>query len=248
MGERIVATDRTSVYPEKLQKLPSVGYRNSIKAEGVLSTGAGLILAEEDHLGADVATQLKATGIEFHSYKNVFSPESTKALIRDIAAVLGKEEKAKELISVVDADMKRVNLLLKGAASRPKVLFVYARGQGALSVGGRKSFAESIIHLAGGQLATPAFEGFKPLTPEALLSSDPDYILFFDSGLQSLGGIDGVLAIPGVNQTKAGKNRNILAMDGLYLSGFGPRLGKAVYDLARLIHPELETNPLTGKK
>src|SRR5690349_14218259 len=92
IGDQIVATDRTSVYPETLQQLPSVGYRTSIKAEGVLSTGTDLILAEEEHISADVATQLRTTGVAFHTYKNEFSPESTKILIQNIAAVVGKEE------------------------------------------------------------------------------------------------------------------------------------------------------------
>jgi iron complex transport system substrate-binding protein len=244
-GEEIVATDRTSVYPEKLQLLASVGYRNSIKAEGVLSTGADLILAEEEHVSADVATQLKAAGLDYYQYKNEFSPESTKAIIRNIAAILGKEEKGKELIATLDEDLQQVSELLKAATNRPKVLFVYARGQGTLSVCGRKSFAESMITLAGGQLATPEFEGFKPLTPEALISSNPDYILFFDSGLESLGGIEGVMALKGVTETKAGKNKNIIAMEGLYLSGFGPRVGKAVQDLSKLIHPELQASNLS---
>lgn len=69
MAEQIVATDRTSVYPESLQQLPSVGYRTSIKAEGVLATGAELILAEADYLNADVATQLQAAGVGFHAIK-----------------------------------------------------------------------------------------------------------------------------------------------------------------------------------
>lgn len=62
---------------------------------------------------------------------------------------------------------------------------------------------------------------------------NPDYLLFFESGLQSLGGLEGVRQIRGIEETNALKNNGILAFDGLYLSGFGPRVGKAALELAK---------------
>ena len=59
----------------------------------------------------------------------------------------------------------------------------------------------------------------------------PFVILLFDTGLQSLGGIDGLLKIEGISATNAGKNQKIITMDGQLLSGFGPRLGEAVVEL-----------------
>jgi len=47
-----------------------------------------------------------------------------------------------------------------------------------------------------------------------------------------------VLSMPGVNQTPAGRNRRIVAVDDLLLLGFGPRTGQGVMELARLLHPE----------
>lgn len=168
-------------------------------------------------------------------------------MIREIGAIVHREQQAKTIIQTLEEDVQKVEQLLKKATGKPKVMFVYARGQGTISVCGKESFAENIIALAGGELATPEITGYKPLTPEAVVASNPEYILFFDSGLESLGGLEGALAIQGVRETKAGKNSHIIAMDGLYVSGFGPRIGKAAYDLALLIHPELRANNLTHK-
>jgi ABC-type hemin transport system substrate-binding protein len=41
-----------------------------------------------------------------------------------------------------------------------------------------------------------------------------------------------LLKVQGVEQTNAGKNKKIIAMDGQLLTGFGPRLGKAMIELA----------------
>ncbi|HTN17434.1 MAG TPA: ABC transporter substrate-binding protein, partial [Chitinophagaceae bacterium] len=91
----------------------------------------------------------------------------------------------------------------------------------------------AMIKLAGGENAVSGFEDFKPLTPEALLNANPDVILMFTSGLESLGGMDGLLKVPGIAMTNAGKKKQVIEMDGQYLTGFGPRLGKAIAELSK---------------
>jgi iron complex transport system substrate-binding protein len=66
-----------------------------------------------------------------------------------------------------------------------------------------------------------------------------DVILLPIRGLESLGGVDGLLALPGIEMTPAGRARRIVTMDDLYLLGFGPRTGLAVQELAQQLHPEL---------
>ena len=114
---------------------------------------------------------------------------------------------------------------------KPKVLFIYARGAGNLMVAGKETPLHSMIELAGAENAAAELTDFKPLTPEALLTTNPDVILMFDSGLQSLGGVDGLLKVEGIAATNAGKNKKVVSMDGQLLSGFGPRLGEAVVEL-----------------
>ena len=94
---------------------------------------------------------------------------------------------------------------------------------------------EKLIAIAGGENAISEFEDFKPLTPEAVVKGNPDYILMFDKGLESIGGVDGVLKLEGVATTNAGKNKKIIAMDGGLLSGFGPRVGQAAVQLNQLL-------------
>jgi iron complex transport system substrate-binding protein len=49
---------------------------------------------------------------------------------------------------------------------------------------------------------------------------------------------DQLLAMRGVMGTPAGLARRIVAMDGLYLLGFGPRTPAAALDLMRQLYPE----------
>ena len=86
-----------------------------------------------------------------------------------------------------------------------------------------------MISIAGGQNAVSDFESFKPLTAEAIVSANPDVILMFTTGAQSLNGV--FENVPGIMQTNAGKNKQIITMDGQYLAGFGPRTGEAALEL-----------------
>src|SRR5690554_1769969 len=63
-SHQIIATDITSTYPVSMQELPSIGYRNQIKAEGILSLGANMVLAEADYLNPEVIEQLKSAQVE----------------------------------------------------------------------------------------------------------------------------------------------------------------------------------------
>jgi iron complex transport system substrate-binding protein len=113
-----------------------------------------------------------------------------------------------------------------------KVLFIYARGAGTMMVAGQETPLDKIITLAGAKNAANGFKDFKPLTTEALVAANPDVILLFDSGLESVGGVNGLLKVPGIPQTTAGKQQKIIAMDGQFLSGFGPRVLEAVKELS----------------
>jgi iron complex transport system substrate-binding protein len=78
------------------------------------------------------------------------------------------------------------------------------------------------------------------LNTEALIAADPEYIVMASTGLESLGGIDGALKIPGIAQTTAGKKKQIIGVNSLKLTNLGPRFGETVKELVLMLHPELK--------
>lgn len=232
LQSHLIGVDVTSTYPESLKSLPKVGHNRNISAEGVISLKPTLVLTTENAgTKPEVVEQIKAAGIKVISFQQEYSIAGAKKLIQDVATTCQVGSKAKPLIKKLDADLA----LVKKAMNSPKVLFIYARGTGTMMVSGRGTQVAKMIELAGGVNATPDFENYKPLTAEALVTANPDVILLFDSGLQSLGGNEGLLKVQGIAQTNAGKNGRIIDMDGHLLSGFSPRLGKALQELAQKI-------------
>ena len=109
---------------------------------------------------------------------------------------------------------------------KPKVAFLYLRGTSAIYLmGGPGSGADSLISELGGidvgakTLKNP----FNTLTSEALIKANPDVLLLMSDGMKSVGGEAGLLKLPGVSQTSAGKAKRILAVDDSLLLSFGPR-------------------------
>jgi iron complex transport system substrate-binding protein len=227
----IVGRDVTSTYPETLKATATdLGHVRSISAEAILKLKPTLVLATDKDMNPELLEKLKAAGIKTEVYAQEFSIEGTDKLIAQVANTIGNENyfQLQEKISSDRKDAKTLN-------PQPKVLFIYARGANMLMVSGTGTPVDKMISLAGGKNAVSDFEDYKPLTPEALIKGNPDVILMFDSGLQSVGGAEGVLKIPGVDKTNAGKNKKIISMDGALLSGFGPRLGEGIYQLNSLL-------------
>ena len=108
-------------------------------------------------------------------------------------------------------------------------------------IGGRNTRADTMIRAAGGIDTGSALgiDGYRPITAESLVVARPEVIVVPTAGLASVGGIDGLLRIPGVAQTPAGRNRRMLAYDDALLLGLGPRTGSALRRLVRGLHPEV---------
>jgi len=225
-GNEIVGRDVSSTYPADLtaKDLGHVG--RSMTIEGIMSVNPTLIIGTKKEENPDLMGKIKESGIKLELIDQEYSVEGAKELIKEVAGIIGVAD-FQSLNDKIDADIAQIQSIEK----KPKVLFIYARGAGNLMVAGTGTPMEALIKIAGGENAVTEFADFKELTPESLVQGNPDVILMFDSGIQSLGGINGILKVPGVEQTNAGKNKKVITMDGGLMSNFGPRIGEAALEL-----------------
>ena len=226
-SEDIIGVDVTSTFPEELKtKATDLGHVRSITAESILALQPTLIFGTSKDVNPTLNEQLNKANIKLILIDQKYTVDGTKQLVTDVAKAINKEN-YQPILDNISNQIATV----KPFEKKPKVLFIYARGAGNLMVAGKETPLHSMIELAGAENAAASLTDFKPLTPEALLTTNPDVILMFDSGLQSLGGVDGLLKIEGLSATNAGKNKKVITMEGQLLSGFGPRLGEAVVEL-----------------
>ncbi|MCB1025347.1 MAG: hemin ABC transporter substrate-binding protein [Acidobacteria bacterium] len=233
--DEIIGTDTSSVFPEKATKLPQVGYQRRLSPEGVLSLKPTMLLTTSLAGTPTALNQIESAGVKVEKVANDNSVEGAKVQIRQIARVLDRVDKGDELIQRLDADLRKARECVDSLAAKPKpnVLFIHARGASVVNVAGLNTAGDEMIKLSGGVNVISEFEGYKPMTAETIVSVAPDLIVLPERSLASIGGKDGLLKMPGIAETPAGKTGRIVTIDDLLLLGFGPRLGIAINELCR---------------
>ncbi|MDF3127811.1 hemin ABC transporter substrate-binding protein [Kiritimatiellaeota bacterium B1221] len=226
--ERLAGIDDSSAFSKALSKLPQVGYYRMVSAEGVLSVQPSLIISSEDAGPPEALKKIKDSGVPVIQVPADKSLEGTVRRIRAVGEALGAGEAAEQLLKPIEM---RLENPLKALDPAPKVLFIYARGGGASNVSGNGTGAHEMIQLAGAKNAVEGFRGYRPLTPEALVASQPDVLLMTRQGLDAIGGEKSLWSLPGMQNTPAGKNSRIVVMDEVLLLGFGPRVVDAMDQL-----------------
>jgi iron complex transport system substrate-binding protein len=232
LENQIVGVDVTSTFPASLEKLPKIGHNRTIAAEGILALNPDVIVyTDQSMLSPAVVKQLNSSGKKLVAFKHEYSKDGAIKLIREVGAYFNANAQAEKMVKALQADLAKI----PAPANPRKLLFIYARGTGTLMVSGTGTSLDKMFALAGHKNSVSGFTEFKPLTAESLIVANPDVLVLFSSGLESLEGMDGLLKVPGVANTNAGKNRRIVAMDGQFLTGFGPRLGKAAIELSQKV-------------
>ena len=239
MGDKVVATDVSSTYPPEATALPQVGYVRSLSAEPVLAMAPTLILTTDSAGPPTAVEQLQESGVAIVQFTAPSTVAESLQLVRDVAAALGVESRGEALVAKMEADLAEAANLLAQVETTPRVMFIYARGVDTVSAAGSGTSIDVIFELAGVENAVTEWEGYQPLTAEGAVTIAPDALLLFETGLESVGGAEGLLGIPGLAETPAGQDEQVHSMDGLLLTGLGPRVGEAVIELIKMLHPEL---------
>ncbi|MBL1407256.1 heme/hemin ABC transporter substrate-binding protein [Sphingobacterium faecale] len=232
-GENIVAVDVTSEYPAAVKQKPRASRDRTFSLEGLLSFKPDMVLTAPSELTYEVESKLKRLGVKVITINQEYSTKGAIRFIKDVATAVGAIEIGNTLAAQVQQDInKTLAVVKKNGSKSPKVLFIYARGVGMMSVAGKGSHIDAIISLSGGRNAVQEFSDFKPYTTEALIRANPDVLLLFDFGTSSIGGKQAVLNMPGVALTNAGKNQQVISMNGPLLINFSTRLPQAIKELS----------------
>lgn len=240
--KELVGVDTTSLYPQAATKLPSVGYARALSSEGVLALSPTLVIATEDAGPPAVLRQIVTAGVPVSVLSANDKFEGMVDRVRQVGGLIDKSALASQLEVQLRQDWQRVRApILARKTSAPRVLFILSHSPAQMMVGGRKTSADAMIAYAGARNAVDGFEGFKPLTPEAVIAAQPDIVLFTEQGMSVVGGIDGALKLPGLAQTSAGQKRRIVALEAMFMLGFGPRLPQALSALDQVLRNVMQS-------
>ncbi len=246
LGENVAAVDTSATYPPEALALPKIGYQRSLSAEGILSMEPSLVIGNTLAGPPEVIDQIRATGTAVVILDPTVTLAGAAAKIRNVAQTLGVSDAGEEIASGLEMQIEEVKEISAEAQDKPSAVFLYMRGLDSLFLAGQYDLSHELFEASGAIGAAETLgvrDRFIPLTAESLAATNPDCIVVFSSGLQSVGGREGLLKIPGVAQTAAGQEGCILDFDGQYFGGGGPRTGMVLQELLAAFHPDLAPTP-----
>lgn len=225
---RLVGRDTTVMYPERLLALPDLGYLRALSAEGLLSLGPDLILADADAGPPETLALVEATSVPVLRVEADYTEQGVLARIDTVAAALHVDGGA--LRAEVEAAF--TDLAAARERARPvRAMFILSAVGGRVLASGQGTAADGIFRLAGAENAVTGFDGYRQLTDEAIIAAAPEAIVMMTrSGDHALSD-DQIRAHPALGLTPAAEDARIIRIDGGYLLGFGPRTPEAAMDL-----------------
>nr|WP_236070674.1 ABC transporter substrate-binding protein [Streptomyces polyasparticus] len=236
LGDNVVAKDITATF-EQAGKLPTVTRGHDVSAESVLSLKPSVVIGDTTSGPAEAMQQIRDAGIPVVLLDTAKSLEDVSRRIGEVADVLGVQAAGEELVwrteDRIAAVQKEIPQPKDG--KKPRVAFLYLRGTAAVYlIGGAESGAGSLLNAAGAVDAgaeSGLEKDFTAITPEALAKAQPDVILVMTKGLESVGGVDGLVKIPGVAETPAGMDRRVVHIPDGVLLNYGPRTDEVLKSL-----------------
>ncbi|MGW3485286.1 heme/hemin ABC transporter substrate-binding protein [Rhodococcus indonesiensis] len=239
LGDRLVGRS-TASFPA-VEQVPNVTPGgHGLSTEAILALAPTVVLTDTSVGPLAVQEQLRATGVPV-----VFvDPRRTLATvgeqIRFVARALGVPAAGEALAQRTGDEIAAARAAVPDDGAPPTVAFLYLRGSAIKMLGGPGSGADALVEALGGRDAGTVAgltSEFTPITSEAMIAAAPDVILIMTESLASVGGPEGLARLPGVAQTPAGRDGNIVDMADSVLLSFGPDTGRVLAALAAALYP-----------
>tara|TARA_Y100000768_G_scaffold367851_1_gene331300 strand:- start:2261 stop:3187 length:927 start_codon:yes stop_codon:yes gene_type:complete len=236
LQDHIVALDITSNFPEDAKKYPSIGYVRMLSAEGLLSMNPSIILGENDMGPPTVIGQVKQTGVDLKIIPEEKSVLGILEKIRCVAGIMDVSSYAEELINEKYSEVLFQIEENKRIVSEKKIsaMVIYSMQGTSPIVSGSGESGDAFLKLTGAQNAFASFQGWKPASAESIIENNPDYIIVTNRLLKRFSNLEELRNHPSLSQTKAAKNNQIIAKDGMAMMGFGPRTISCALEVSKI--------------
>ena len=241
---KLVGVDTTSLHPQSLRQLPSVGYQRALSAEGVLSLRPDILIGSEEMGPPPVVAQIAAAGVRVESLSAKPDLATLERNVLRLGELLGVPAQAREQMAAYRQQLQDQAQWVAEARrmqAPPRVVMLLGHAGSNLMAAGQGSLAVWLIEQAGGE-SPVAHQGYKALSNEALLALDPQVLIFADRSLHGEEARQALLKHnPLLQQTSAVRDGRLLALDPtLLVGGLGPRLPEGLAELSAAFYPSAQ--------
>ncbi len=237
IGNQVVAVDQSSISPEKVTKLPQVGYIRMISSEGILSLNPDIILTTTDIGPQKVVDQLKKSGVDLYIYDSAYNLDGIIALVENISNDLDLKSKGVEIIQNIKKNNQKVEKIKNNLTQNSKMVFFMNPSIGSFTAAGENTKANYLIQYLGGEnIFSNQFKKYSKVTKENIINLNPDIIL---AGSTRNNNEEEILSLfyekDDFNSINAVENKNVIFINmGKYLT-YGSKFSQNVYELLNQI-------------
>lgn len=245
LGDQLVGRDVSTQFDEAADLPLVTSNGHELNAESILALDPTVILTDTSLGPWDVVLQMRDSGIPVVVVDSERSLDNLESLTLEIAESLGLPEEGATLAERIRAETDAVMAEIAKAApsdvrDQMRMVFLYVRGQaGVYYMFGEGSGADALIKALGGFDVSSeiSWSGMKPVTDEAIVAAQPELILMMTKGLESVGGVEGLLEhLPAIANTPAGENQRIVDMSDSQILSYGPLTPRILNALAVAVY------------
>jgi iron complex transport system substrate-binding protein len=242
LGDKVVGVSSDSDWPAEAKQKPKMGTFWQPNTEAIIAAKPDLVVCETFLQHKEAAETLKRSGINVLSLR-VESIEEFYSAIIQIGSAAGRLGTAELLAAKTKDDLAQIRAK---ASSAKKVKVLWAVQTEPMRVVGVKTFINEIIDLAGGQnVIAPTGDQYPSVGTETILASGAEVII------QSAMGTEDITKQQEAAEKfwnrfanlPAVKDKKVYVIEADTVLRLGPRLPAGAMAVAKLLHPELFSQP-----
>lgn len=193
-GDLLVGRGQYCDYPAEILDLPAVQSGEEVNLEQIIALSPDVVLMSTMAQSEEQASALQKAGIacvmsEAHDIAGIYDS------IALIGQVVGKEEKAAQLVADMQADFQEIRDKIPQDAEKKSIYFEVSPLEYGLWAAGNHTFMNEIADMLGMENIFADMEGWGTVSQEQVIERNPDYIITitmsYEGGPQPIDEISG---------------------------------------------------------
>ena len=233
LADRIVGIEAYTRYPPEVLDRPLVGGRLGFSVDAIVALRPDLVVVTPSRQAASqLVDPMERLGVPVLVLLGR-SVEEILENIRLVARASGVTERGEVVAGRFADRLARVASRVAGEPAPSVVMITGRLGNGLMLVAREGTYTGDAIVRAGGRFALPGSATLAQVSPESILRSDPDVLLWAGSERD----LKGLIAEPGWADLRAVRTGRAFAVSRTELLIPGPRTIDGIEHLAELFHP-----------
>lgn len=232
-GASLVGRTTFCDYPAEATSVEAIGGFADPNLERILALAPTLVCGERGPAGQDFVNALDRQHIKtfFPAMDHV---DDIAAAIAGLGELIDARDRGAELAAKLREDVAAVGARYR---DRPRPRAVMLFDWKPLVAAGGDSFPSELLGLAHGENAASSAAGKYPrLSPEGLLSLDPDVLIDGTAGAYSEPALELARSIPGLGALRAVRDARVVRLSTTAALRPGPRIAAGIEELATILH------------